>query len=112
MPVLEIALSLTLLAMTENPLKTVIASDRRERGNHVFRIVTQFQKKGDRGRFSPRQYRQSGLNCNSGYPPFLNHAIVRIKPCFRGILGNQSRIDLALDIFGFLRLGSSDGRGW
>ncbi len=41
MPVLEIALSLTLLAMTENPLKTVIASDRRERGNHVFRIVTQ-----------------------------------------------------------------------
>ena len=30
MPVLEIALSLTLLAMTENPLKTVITSDRRE----------------------------------------------------------------------------------
>ena len=44
MPVLEIALSLTLLAMTENPLKTVIASDRRERDNHVFRIVTQPRK--------------------------------------------------------------------
>jgi hypothetical protein len=32
--------------MTENPLNTVIASDRRERGNLVFRVTTQPLEKG------------------------------------------------------------------
>jgi hypothetical protein len=42
----EIASALTLLAMTENPLNAVIASDRRERGNLVFRVKTQSPRKG------------------------------------------------------------------